>query len=77
MLPNKIQKDEESAFGAQQMNLELMCGGVVAINWNPHNRKVYLNYYNPDNANDNLGSRRALGSLFLKLSGRVILSLFN
>ena len=32
-------------------------GGVPSVNYNPDNRKVYVNYYNPDNANDNLRSR--------------------
>lgn len=30
---------------------------VPNVNWNPENRKVYVNWYNPDNSNDNLRSR--------------------
>jgi hypothetical protein len=32
-------------------------GNVPNVNWNPDNRKVYVNRYNPDNRNDNLRSR--------------------
>jgi hypothetical protein len=32
-------------------------GNVPNVNWNPDNRKVYVNWYNPDNSNDNLRSR--------------------
>ena len=46
-----------------------MYGGVPNLNFNPDNRKVNVNYYNPDNANDNLGSRISLGSLFLRFPG--------
>jgi len=44
-------------------------GAVPNLNFNPNadNRKVELNYYNPDNPNDNLGGRDALGSIFLCL----------
>lgn len=48
------------------MDSEHTYGGVPNLNFNPNNRKVNINYYNPDNANDNLGSRISLGSLFLK-----------
>ncbi len=48
------------------MDSERTYGGVPNLNFNPNNRKVNMNYYNPDNANDNLGSRISLGSLFLQ-----------
>jgi len=32
-------------------------GSVPNVNWNPDNRKVYVNWYNPDNSNNNLRSR--------------------
>lgn len=32
-------------------------GNVPNVNWNPDNRKVHVNWYNPDNTNDNLRSR--------------------
>lgn len=32
-------------------------GNVPNVNWNLDNRKVYVNYYNPDNSDDNLRSR--------------------
>jgi hypothetical protein len=32
-------------------------GNVPNVNWNSDNRKVYVNWYNPDNCNDNLRSR--------------------
>ena len=48
-----------------RMDSERTYGGVAGLNFNTDNRKVNVNYYNPDNANDNLGSRISLGSLFL------------
>ena len=32
-------------------------GHVPNVNWNVDNRKLNVNWYNPDNANDNLRSR--------------------
>gem|GEM_PF-7031891 len=33
-------------------------GNVPNVNWNPNDRKMNVNWYNPDNANDNLRSRQ-------------------
>ena len=32
-------------------------GNVPNVNFNPDNRKVYVNWNNPDNANDNVRAR--------------------
>lgn len=32
-------------------------GNVPNVNWNADNRKLNVNWYNPQNANDNLRSR--------------------
>ena len=32
-------------------------GNVPNVNWNPDNRQINVNLYNPDNANDNLRAR--------------------
>ncbi len=32
-------------------------GNVPNVNWNRVNRKLKVNYYNPDNRNDNMRSR--------------------
>ena len=32
-------------------------GNVPYVGWDSDNRKVYVNWYNPDNSNDNLRSR--------------------
>jgi hypothetical protein len=32
-------------------------GNVPNVNWNSDNRKLNVNWYNPQNANDNLRSR--------------------
>ena len=38
-------------------------GNVPNVNWNRDNRKVYVNWYNVDNANDNLRTRAEVSSL--------------
>jgi hypothetical protein len=42
-------------------------GNVPRVNWNPDNRKIYVNWYNPDNSNDNLRSRSEV-SVIIKRS---------
>lgn len=69
MLPNKIQEDMTPWITASSASgwISNIYGAVPNLNFNPHtdNRKVELNDYNPDNPNDNLGGRPALGSIFL------------
>lgn len=36
---------------------------VPNVNWNPDNRKVYVNWYNPDNRNDNLRTRAEVSTI--------------
>jgi len=35
-------------------------GNVPNVNWNPDNRKLKVNWYNPGNANDNLRAREVV-----------------
>mgnify|MGYP003394238201 FL=1 len=47
-----ILKELSNIAGSRNQN-----GDVPEVNWNADNRKVYINWYNSDNRNDNLRSR--------------------
>lgn len=38
-------------------------GNVPNVNWNPDNGKLKVNWYNPQNANDNLRSRAEVSGM--------------
>jgi hypothetical protein len=46
------------------MDSEQLRGNVLNSNFNPENGQMYVNDYNPDNRNDNLGARRSRECFF-------------